>query len=46
MIQLKFVKGLFKKLVILGKNDFQREFYLPGDFTASELISWATFATA
>jgi hypothetical protein len=37
-----FVKGNFKKLIILGKNNFQREFYLPGDLTASELISWAT----
>ena len=36
------VKGQFRKLEVYGKNDFDRDFYLPGDFTASELVLWAT----
>ena len=36
-----FVKGKFRKLEVRGNNDFDRDFYLPGDLTASELASWA-----
>ena len=36
-----FVKGKFRKLEVCGKNDFDRDFYLPGNLTASELASWA-----
>ena len=36
-----FVKGKFRRLEVCGNNDFDRDFYLPGDLTASELASWA-----
>ena len=29
------------RLEVCGNNDFDRDFYLPGDLTASELASWA-----
>jgi len=35
-----FVKGKFRKLEVCGKNDFDRDFYLPGNLTASGLASW------
>jgi hypothetical protein len=36
-----FVKGQFRRLEVCGNNDFDRDFYLPGNLTASELASWA-----
>jgi hypothetical protein len=36
-----FVKGYFRKLLILGKNDFHQDFYLPGENTAAQLVSLA-----
>jgi hypothetical protein len=36
-----FVKGKFRRLEVCGNNDFDRDFYLPGDLTASEFVSWA-----